>query len=36
MKETTNFKQIADEMRRLAIEGIYSAKSGHPVGSLSI
>ncbi len=29
-------KQVSREMRKLVIEGIYSAKSGHPGGSLSI
>lgn len=37
MKKTvTELKQIANEIRKLTVEGIYCAQSGHPGGSLSI
>ncbi len=31
-----NLAKIAQDMRKLSIEGVFSAKSGHPGGSLSI
>ena len=36
MKDYTELKKIANEMRKLTVEGVYQAKSGHPGGSLSI
>ena len=36
IKEKASLKVFADKARLLALEGIYSAQSGHPGGSLSI
>ncbi len=36
MAEVKQLQNKANEMRKLVIEGIYSAQSGHPGGSLSI
>lgn len=36
MVSTENLKKIAHEIRKLSVESIYLAQSGHPGGSLSI
>ncbi len=36
MADTKQLQKTANDMRKLVIEGIYSAQSGHPGGSLSI
>lgn len=36
MKSYDELKQVAKQLRKLVIEGVYAAQSGHPGGSLSI